>query len=412
MKQFPYSLIAEKNVLQSQNPWVTLIQIDLTDSILLSITDNHESVSYDGVTYSPVPFKIEPASTGTKGELESVNVSLSNVNRALSAFFETYDLRARRVQLIGVNRNMLVPVGNTLLQTEALDHAEWTKTNCTIGANVTTAPDGTMTADKIQETAVTGFHGINNATPASIPPFTEVVVSAYFKAAERSQCHVTCESPDKGFWAEFDLAGGRAFDPPEPDGFHWGEEGVGNNPIHDWLYLESGIIPLENGWFRCWCRGRTGTQSSPADTFCYFRPQIVFTQNSYTGILNNGVYMWGPQLTIGPLLLPYQSTAGSALLEDAVLYDETYEIGSYIVNAQAAQITLEHPRVLQQQFPSGRFMKDYCRWIYKDPLTCKYAGGLPTCDHILGGTNGCRVHGNSLNFGGFPNMPSATGTRL
>jgi len=42
-----------------------------------------------------------------------------------------------------------------------------------------------------------------------------------------------------------------------------------------------------------------------------------------------------------------------------------------------------------------------CPWLYRD-VRCKYAGALPTCDLTFSGSNGCKVHQNEENFGGFP----------
>lgn len=33
-----------------------------------------------------------------------------------------------------------------------------------------------------------------------------------------------------------------------------------------------------------------------------------------------------------------------------------------------------------------------CQWIYKDPTTCGYAGGITACDRTFDGSNGCRTH--------------------
>jgi len=47
---------------------------------------------------------------------------------------------------------------NLLTFSEQFDNAAWTKTNATITANSTTAPDETLTADKLVENASTGDH--------------------------------------------------------------------------------------------------------------------------------------------------------------------------------------------------------------------------------------------------------------
>lgn len=87
---------------------------------------------------------------------------------------------------------------------------------------------------------------------------------------------------------------------------------------------------------------------------------------------------------------------------DAVALEEHYEIMSIQVKgSQFVTFTLGHDRIAQHQFPSGRFFRDNCRWIYKS-VECGYSGGLTSCDKILEGTNGCRAHANVPRFGGFP----------
>lgn len=49
---------------------------------------------------------------------------------------------------------------NALTRSEELDHADWTKTACSITQNADTAPDGTSTADRIVEDGTTASHTI------------------------------------------------------------------------------------------------------------------------------------------------------------------------------------------------------------------------------------------------------------
>lgn len=101
----------------------------------------------------------------------------------------------------------------------------------------------------------------------------------------------------------------------------------------------------------------------------------------------------------------------SAYLADptAVAVDETYEISNIEVTAQYVKFTLGHDRLLNQTVPGGRYLRDNCRHIYKDPLSCKYAGALATCAKVLEGADGCRAHLNVTNFGAFPGIPSVKG---
>lgn len=44
-----------------------------------------------------------------------------------------------------------------------------------------------------------------------------------------------------------------------------------------------------------------------------------------------------------------------------------------------------------------------CWWTFKDPATCKYAGGLSSCDKTWGQ---CTTRGNTANYGGFRWLPA------
>lgn len=97
---------------------------------------------------------------------------------------------------------------------------------------------------------------------------------------------------------------------------------------------------------------------------------------------------------------------------DAVVAEERYEIMSiHVKGSQFVSFTLGHDRISQHQFPSGRFFRDNCRWIYKS-TECGYSGGLASCDKILEGSNGCRAHANVARFGGFPLLTPVPGRQL
>ena len=101
----------------------------------------------------------------------------------------------------------------------------------------------------------------------------------------------------------------------------------------------------------------------------------------------------------------------SANLADptAIVLEERYEIMSIQVKgAQFVTFILGHDRIAGHQFPSGRFFRDNCRWIYKS-AECGYVGALASCDKILEGANGCRAHSNVPRFGGFPLLPVVAG---
>lgn len=59
---------------------------------------------------------------------------------------------------------------------------------------------------------------------------------------------------------------------------------------------------------------------------------------------------------------------------------------------------------LRRMFPLRKQEQDQCSFLYKQPGTCGYTGSKPTCDLSLDGANGCRVHQNTRNFGGYPGI--------
>lgn len=72
-------------------------------------------------------------------------------------------------------------------------------------------------------------------------------------------------------------------------------------------------------------------------------------------------------------------------------YELSFDLGS------------ENP--LRRRFPFAVQYRDRCRHKYKG-ARCKYSGPLATCDFTRDGPNGCRVHANTQNFGGFSGLIS------
>lgn len=53
--------------------------------------------------------------------------------------------------------------------------------------------------------------------------------------------------------------------------------------------------------------------------------------------------------------------------------------------------------------PFRKYIKDQCQWQFKDSDTCKYSGNANTCGKTLAS---CTSYDNTINFGGFPGIPS------
>lgn len=108
----------------------------------------------------------------------------------------------------------------------------------------------------------------------------------------------------------------------------------------------------------------------------------------YDGLVNNKVKML--VVNSGSLTAPPEMEEEFIIVKSDIKdYEVTIELG---VETAVAQ-----------RFPNYRQFKERCAWVYKGPR-CKYAGALPSCDYSRTGVNGCSVHNNEINFGGFPGI--------
>jgi hypothetical protein len=178
-------------------------------------------------------------------------------------------------------------VQNLLGYSQEFGNAAWTKSNATVSANVTTAPNGTTTADKIVENTATAGHFIQ---PSGVPAYAigdKRTVSAYIKADGRSFFQLIVSGIGSGganYVAGFDLGNGTAGTPSGGQ--------------------TSSIVSVGAGWYRC---SLTVTAQTAASATHQFRlaQNLTSTAASYTGDGTSGVFIWGTQLSDSASLDPY-----------------------------------------------------------------------------------------------------------
>jgi len=83
--------------------------------------------------------------------------------------------------------------------------------------------------------------------------------------------------------------------------------------------------------------------------------------------------------------------------------EETFDVIDSSASDFSINIKLGAENALRRRFPNSMQMRDRCRRKYKS-AECGYVGALASCDLTLQGANGCGVHANSVNFGGFPGL--------
>jgi hypothetical protein len=193
----------------------------------------------------------------------------------------TFSRGSNATMIDGTGRIVYAPA-NLLTYSQEFDNAVWVKAQTTVTANATTAPDGTLTADKMLETAVTNVHAVYaNFTYVA---GTIYAASVYAKAAERSWIYLGADT-SAAEAVFFDLSTGTV-----------GNQGTG--------YVGS-IQSVGDGWYRCTVIITQATALPPN----YFVVGVAPANNtaSYAGVATSGVFLWGAQLEP----VTYQTTPGT-----------------------------------------------------------------------------------------------------
>lgn len=184
---------------------------------------------------------------------------------------------------------------NLLTYSEQFDNAAWFKNNASISANLATAPDGALTADKIIENTANSQHAIivGNLLTNSV----QYTSSVFLKSAGRSIVLVGFVKDDGNFVGRyFNLANGTSTDRfGTPDAWS--------------------ITSYGNGWYRCSVT-ITNTPTGSSDSFGIYMVDAG-TNFTYTGNGTSGVYVWGAQVETGSTATSYIPTTTAAITRAA-----------------------------------------------------------------------------------------------
>jgi hypothetical protein len=161
---------------------------------------------------------------------------------------------------------------NLILQSQTFDNASWTKSNVTVTANSTTAPDGTTTADTILAPLAS-----TSAIYQAISSEGILTMSVYAKANTSNFIYIAIFdfSPAVDYVAIFDLSNGTY---------------VGNGGLSS---VDSySIVSAGNGWYRISATKNVGASGSHNYILG------VTNGNSTTPLANTSVYVWGAQVEV------------------------------------------------------------------------------------------------------------------
>ena len=176
---------------------------------------------------------------------------------------------------------------NLITYSEQFDNAAWSKTNITIAANSTTAPDGTTTADSWLSTNTAS--GYVNVAPTVITgqPYT---FSIFAKAGDMNWFRITnVSSGTSGGW--FNLTDGTL--------------GTSNGAAN-----VSTITSVGDGWYRC---TRTFPSVVASGATVLYGLSDGDNSNSAPGS-NKFIYFWGAQVEEASAATTYLPTTSAALV--------------------------------------------------------------------------------------------------
>jgi len=184
---------------------------------------------------------------------------------------------------------------NLLLQSAAFDNASWaTKTNVTVTANATTAPDGTTTADKIVETAVSGNHLVGQNL--SLTAGQAYTYSVWVQPAERTQIELQVFNASDNWQALVDLT---SLSVVSSSG-----GGLAAGRFIGVAIEQSGSA----GWYRVSLYGQACQTLSHTISVVLANAGSV----SYLGVAGDGLYVWGAQFETGVQQTAYIPTTTAA----------------------------------------------------------------------------------------------------
>jgi hypothetical protein len=230
-----------------------------------------------------------------------------------TVFIAAHNLTGKtfRSQVGGASRT------NLALRSQEFDNAAWGKANCTVTANATTAPDGTLTADTmVENTAVSVQHWIIPA-PFPIVAGDQVTVSIYLKPAGRFRADIAVFAGSNGFGMRVNLNT---------------QSIVTQSILGTALFSSGSIEALPNGWFRVSFTG----YGAPADTSLNF---IMYLEDAaglsgYTGDGVSGMHVWGAQFEVGSGSTSYIPTTSAAVASD------WHDIHSWITPTDSSAIAI------------------------------------------------------------------------
>jgi hypothetical protein len=178
---------------------------------------------------------------------------------------------------------------NLFTYSQEFDNAAWTKIGGSIVANDAVAPDGTTTAEKLNEATSTAEFQIRQTAP-SVTTFT---ASIFAKAAQRDKLYIQFSATSNEY-IFFDLTAGTV-------------AGSQLTTTTNTSSRSSAITSVGNGWYRCSITVTLISAAAPSIRFGVSDTIVSATPN-YAGTAGNGIHIWGAQVEARSSITAYTAT--------------------------------------------------------------------------------------------------------
>lgn len=212
-------------------------------------------------------------------------MAVSNINGTLISSLTSINGTATS-SLSEINGQSITAGGatNLLNYTEEIDNAYWTKENLVITANDTTAPDSTVTADRLTDNSTNGRHRFYTVLSKAASP-VDYTYSVYVKTdtIARFVVGIGYDDGSNGLYMVWDGV------------WAGGTDGSG------FTLVANGYAADANGFTRYWVKVTTNSYASLTVDFNF---QNSGGSLSYAGS-GQGMWVWGLDLKQGHTLSAY-----------------------------------------------------------------------------------------------------------